>query len=392
MSKAPSLSNVTNILTSESVINTNWELIEEAFQNTLSLDGSTPNQMEADIDLNSNDLLNVKTGSFNQVRIQGVTIAPNDNTAIYIPEWTGDWSTSTSYDLNDLVQQSGNAYICIVAHTSGTFATDLSSGYWELFAAKGASGAGSGDLVASNNLSDVDDTDTALVNLGGGTTGINLFKEVTVADARSELGLGSAALMDDSSDTDLDNDPNAAARRDIVQENISVTKLEEITISNDTTIEVSLPSGFSSYSFVLSDVLPTVDGASLGLRTSSDNGSTFDSGSSDYAHGEFQIRFGTTNVPGAGTESMGKISAAVGNNTASGERGVNASLHLINRGGVGEPLFIGQSQYRNDSNRNRMYIGLQIQRINDYSEVDVVQFLFDSGNLDSGKIILYGHK
>lgn len=392
MSKAPSLSNVTNILTSEAVINTNWELIEEAFQNTLSLDGSTPNQMEADIDLNSNDLLNVKTGSFNQVRIQGVTIAPNDNTAIYIPEWTGDWATSTSYDLNDLVQQSGNSYICIVAHTSGTFATDLSAGYWELFAAKGASGAGSGDLVSSNNLSDVDDTDTALVNLGGGTTGINLFKEITVADARSELGLGSAALMDDSSDTDLDNDPNAAARRDIVQENISVTKLEEVTISNDATVEISLPSGFSSYSFVLSDVLPTVDGASLGLRTSSDNGSTFDSGSSDYAHGEFQIRFGTTNVPGAGTESIGKISAAVGNNTASGERGVNASLHLINRGGVGEPLFIGQSQYRNDSNRNRMYIGLQIQRINDYSEVDVVQFLFDSGNLDSGKIILYGHK
>lgn len=40
-------------------INHNFSLIERAFDNVLSRDGSLPNQMEADLDMNSNDILNV---------------------------------------------------------------------------------------------------------------------------------------------------------------------------------------------------------------------------------------------------------------------------------------------------------------------------------------------
>lgn len=60
MAKSPTLSDITNILTSVPTINANNDRIEEALQNTLSRDGSTPNQMQADIDLNGNDLLNVR--------------------------------------------------------------------------------------------------------------------------------------------------------------------------------------------------------------------------------------------------------------------------------------------------------------------------------------------
>ena len=41
------------------------------------------------------------------------------------------WLTATYYTLGSLVSQSGSCYRCIVAHTSGTFATDLASLYWE---------------------------------------------------------------------------------------------------------------------------------------------------------------------------------------------------------------------------------------------------------------------
>lgn len=41
------------------------------------------------------------------------------------------WATSTSYVLGNLVTSGGNDYRCIVAHTSGTFATDLAAGKWE---------------------------------------------------------------------------------------------------------------------------------------------------------------------------------------------------------------------------------------------------------------------
>jgi hypothetical protein len=43
------------------------------------------------------------------------------------------WATSTAYAERVLVLEAGTYYRCLVAHTSGTFATDLGSGYWEVF-------------------------------------------------------------------------------------------------------------------------------------------------------------------------------------------------------------------------------------------------------------------
>jgi hypothetical protein len=44
----------------------------------------------------------------------------------------GAWATSTSYVVGNTVAQGGSYYLCAVAHTSGTFATDLANGYWTL--------------------------------------------------------------------------------------------------------------------------------------------------------------------------------------------------------------------------------------------------------------------
>jgi len=54
--------------------------------------------------------------------------------------WEGEWTTSTSYSVNDCVEHDGSGYVCISAHTSGTFATDLSNNKWELLVEKGPTG------------------------------------------------------------------------------------------------------------------------------------------------------------------------------------------------------------------------------------------------------------
>lgn len=78
MAKSPELTRVSNLSIGSAVtaINNNSDKIEEAFANTLSRDGSTPNQMGADIDLNSNDLLNVSTLDVANIVYQGEALVP----------------------------------------------------------------------------------------------------------------------------------------------------------------------------------------------------------------------------------------------------------------------------------------------------------------------------
>jgi hypothetical protein len=45
----------------------------------------------------------------------------------------GNWTTSTEYFVNDIVTYGGNTYICLILNNSGTFATDLAAGKWQLF-------------------------------------------------------------------------------------------------------------------------------------------------------------------------------------------------------------------------------------------------------------------
>ena len=69
MAKQPTVTTISSGFASQSQLNTNFENIQNAFDNTLSLDGSTPNAMNADLDLNNNDLLKVKA-----IYVDGVNV------------------------------------------------------------------------------------------------------------------------------------------------------------------------------------------------------------------------------------------------------------------------------------------------------------------------------
>ncbi len=55
----PEIGTLSNQSSAREAMNENFDLIEEAFENTLSLDGTTPNAMQADLDLNGFTVLNV---------------------------------------------------------------------------------------------------------------------------------------------------------------------------------------------------------------------------------------------------------------------------------------------------------------------------------------------
>jgi hypothetical protein len=74
MSKRPTITTVSSGFLSNDTLNDNFTNIQLAFDNTVSRDGSTPNQMESDLDLNSQDLLNVKTVNASSFVLNGQTV------------------------------------------------------------------------------------------------------------------------------------------------------------------------------------------------------------------------------------------------------------------------------------------------------------------------------
>ena len=61
MAKRPTIINISSGYTSTTALNDNFEAIQQAFDNTLSRDGSLPNALNGDLDLNGNDITNVNT-------------------------------------------------------------------------------------------------------------------------------------------------------------------------------------------------------------------------------------------------------------------------------------------------------------------------------------------
>jgi len=130
----------------------------------------------------------------------------------------GNWATSQAYTLNVGVWQNSILYRCIVAHTSGTFSTDLSNSKWALLldatnvttaAANSASAASSSASTASTKASEASASATAAA-----TSNNNAGNSATAAGNSAAASAASYDLFDDrflgakSSDPSVDNDGN----------------------------------------------------------------------------------------------------------------------------------------------------------------------------------------
>ncbi len=88
MAKKATITDVSTGYQSNTTMNDNFEALNDAFDNTLSLDGSTPNAMGADLDMDSNDILNADTINTSRLKIGGQEVAASDvvNSALVIAQ------------------------------------------------------------------------------------------------------------------------------------------------------------------------------------------------------------------------------------------------------------------------------------------------------------------
>jgi len=75
----------------------------------------------------------------------------------------GSWATATAYAIKDIVEESGNWYVCLEAHTSGTFSSDLTADKWALYQ---INLSGNLDLNGDLNVSGTVDATTLTVSDG----------------------------------------------------------------------------------------------------------------------------------------------------------------------------------------------------------------------------------
>lgn len=92
-----------------------------------------------------------------------------------------DWVTATSYIIGDVVNESQNYYFCIVAHTSGTFATDNTNGKWSQTTGKSPTHIDSQNMTFTHNGARGFNFDTAS-NDYGPLSAIDFFMKIRYTD------------------------------------------------------------------------------------------------------------------------------------------------------------------------------------------------------------------
>jgi hypothetical protein len=175
-------------------------------------------------------------------------------------------------------------------------------------------------------------------------------------------------------------------------------KLTSGSVTNQATLDIVL-TGYTSFraiKFVLTSFLPVTDDVELWMRFSTDGGSNYDAGATDYAYAVRGLfNNGTSgDVASAGTTRIvlaGFTSATFAVSNVAGEGGVDADITLHDQTAVRFGRVLYKSGFVAAVSTNSTAV------LNDgcgsrltAQDTDAVRFLFESGNIASGNYAVYG--
>lgn len=162
------------------------------------------------------------------------------------------------------------------------------------------------------------------------------------------------------------------------------TFLASVTASASASIEFTslIDSTFYAYAFVIQGLLPSTDGVIFRLRTSTDGGSSYSSGASDYSY--------NTSASNDQTASSIEIVTLVANGQGNGtNETLDGIVYAINPSDATvRKNFLLNIGYANQSDDFQRSIGAGVRKST--ADIDAVQFTYGSGNIASGTIKMYG--
>ena len=148
--------------------------------------------------------------------------------------------------------------------------------------------------------------------------------------------------------------------------------------------------GYDRYQIYADNVIPRSDDHSLQVQFSSDGGSTWDDGTSDYAHASFRVdESGGTGTDGSSSDSKIQVGRTDYGNAANDTAGVRMFISNPTNSARATVTRFSISRYR-DGAGNSMQAdyggGIRLSQ----SSIDSLRFFFDGDDIASGTFSVYG--
>jgi hypothetical protein len=175
----------------------------------------------------------------------------------------------------------------------------------------------------------------------------------------------------------------------------SMALLASGTVSAAATLDLVLTSyiGFRSLIINLQDIIPATDDTQLFMRTSTNGGSSYDAGASDYCYANFTFSSSETQLTDG---SNGAAQIGISTNDANakltsdaGER-ANYAIHLPNRTGTGKCQVQWSGGNLGTTGTPACFSTIGTGFRDTAADVDAVRFLMSSGNIASLNYAIYG--
>jgi len=183
MAKKPTVTTLASGFNSTETLNANFENVKESFGNTLSLDGSTPNAMEASLDLNNNDIINAGVIGASSLVVNGKLISVSND-----PVYDGTISTFGASLIDDVDAATARTTLGLSTVAATGSYTDLSNQPSFASPAQGA--------LADSSVQPTDTQATSAWTTGTSTTE-GIVSPLKVASAIDALAFSSYDLNSD---------------------------------------------------------------------------------------------------------------------------------------------------------------------------------------------------